>query len=82
MMKDGSIVGRYENLWAARVRFTKSEHVFANCAGSPYLVTSLDHPHKKARSDLQFPNDCVIHSFPAVENAENDTDSLQFPLRS
>jgi integrase len=37
--------------------------IFANHAGKPYLVTSLDHLHKKLRSDLRLPNDCVIHSF-------------------
>ncbi|HEX9423940.1 MAG TPA: tyrosine-type recombinase/integrase [Pyrinomonadaceae bacterium] len=34
----------------------------ANYAGKPYPVTSLDHLHKKLRSDLQLPKDCVIHS--------------------
>jgi hypothetical protein len=28
---------------------SKSEYVFANHAGNPYLVTSLDHLHKKLR---------------------------------
>ena len=41
---------------------SKSEYVFANYAGKPYLVTSLDHIHKKLRADLELPNDCVIHS--------------------
>jgi len=36
--------------------------VFANQAGNPYLVTSLDHLHKRLRDDFQLPNDCVIHS--------------------
>jgi hypothetical protein len=30
-----------------------------------YLVTLLDHLHKKLRDDLQLPNDCVVHSFPS-----------------
>lgn len=42
---------------------SKSEYVFANRTGKPYLVTSLDHLHKKLRANLQLPNDCVIHSF-------------------
>jgi len=29
---------------------------------NPYLVTSLDHLHKKLREDLQLPKDFVIHS--------------------
>jgi integrase len=41
---------------------SKSEYVFANHRGEPYLVTSLDHLHKKIREDLQLPTDCVIHS--------------------
>ncbi len=41
---------------------SKSEYVFANQAGNAYLVTSLDHLHKKLRDGLQLPNDCVIHS--------------------
>ena len=41
---------------------SKSEYVFANQAGNSYLVTSLDHLHKKLRDNLQLPNDCVIHS--------------------
>ena len=31
-------------------------------AGNPYLVTSLDHLHKKLRDNLQLPSDSVIHS--------------------
>jgi hypothetical protein len=31
--------------------------VFANYSGRPYLVTSLDHLHKKLREDLQLPED-------------------------
>src|SRR6266850_2819461 len=42
---------------------TSSEYVFANYAGKPYPVTSLDHLHKKVRGDLHLPKDCVIHSF-------------------
>jgi integrase len=42
---------------------SKSEYVFANYAGNPYLVTFVDHLHKKLRDDLQLSNDCVIHSF-------------------
>ena len=41
---------------------SESEYVFANYAGKPYFVTSLDHLHKKLRGDLELPNDCVIHS--------------------
>jgi integrase len=47
---------------------SKSEYVFANQHGEPYLVTSLDHLHKKLKEDekvrehLQLPKDCVIHS--------------------
>jgi len=41
---------------------SKSEYVFANGPGKPYLVTSLDHLHKKLREDLQLPKDFVIHS--------------------
>jgi integrase len=41
---------------------SKSEYVFASYAGKPYLVTSLDHFHKKLRGDLQLPQDFVIHS--------------------
>jgi len=41
---------------------SKSEYVFANQWGEPYLVTSLDHLHKKLRVDLQLPEDFVIHS--------------------
>jgi len=39
-----------------------TEYVFANQWGDPYLVTSLDHLHKKVREDLQLPKDFVIHS--------------------
>ena len=47
---------------------SKSEYVFANQRSKPYLVTFLDHLHKKLREDdtlkerLQLPKDCVIHS--------------------
>lgn len=41
---------------------SKSEYVFANHAGNPCLVTSLDHLHKELRADLQLPKDCVLHS--------------------
>jgi len=41
---------------------SRSEYVFANHRGKPYLVTSLDHLHAKLRTTLQLPKDCVIHS--------------------
>jgi integrase len=46
----------------------RPNYVFANQRSEPYLVTSLDHLHKKLREDetlkerFQLPKDCVIHS--------------------
>lgn len=130
-----SLTGRAQSMLVNRSLLSKSEYVFANESGKPYLVTSLDHLHNKVRSALQLPNDCVIHSLrhtfltrfgeagadaftikkvaghssvtiseryihptpegqeraferfanmneEAVENSENDSDSLQFPLQS
>jgi integrase len=57
-----SLTSRAQEMLVNRSLESKSEYVFANFAGKPYLVTSLDHLHKKLRSDLQLPNDCVIHS--------------------
>ncbi len=36
--------------------------VFANRSGQQYLVTSMNHLHRKARTALQLPKDFVIHS--------------------
>ncbi len=44
-------------------RFTLSKLCLLNYAANPWLETSLDHVHKKLRSDLQLLNNCVIHSF-------------------
>jgi integrase len=128
-----SLTPRAQETLVNRSLESKSEYVFANQAGNPHLVTSLDHLHKKLRDDLQLPNDCVIHSLrhtfltrfgeagaftikkvaghssvtiseryihptpegqeraferfadlnrEAVEKAENDAESLQFPLQS
>jgi integrase len=57
-----SLTSRAQEMLVNRSLESKSEYVFANQAGKPYLVTSLDHLHKKLRADLQLPNDCVIHS--------------------
>jgi len=57
-----SLTSRAQEMLVNRSLESKSEYVFANYAGKPYLVTSLDHLHKKLRGDLQLPNDCVIHS--------------------
>ncbi len=51
-----------QEMLVSRSLESKSEYVFANYAGKPYLVTSLDHLHKKLSGDLQLPKDCVIHS--------------------
>ena len=130
-----SLTSRAQEMLVNRSLESKSEYVFANDRGKPYLVTSLDHLHKKLRDDLQLPNDCVIHSLrhtfltrfgeagadaftikkvaghssvtiseryihptpegqeraferfanlnqEAVEKAEKDAESLQFPLQS
>jgi integrase len=57
-----SLTPRAQEVLVNRSLESKSEYVFANSAGHPYLVTSLDHLHKKLRDDLQLPNNCVIHS--------------------
>jgi integrase len=57
-----TLTARAQELLVKRSLKSKSEYVFANYAGKPYLVTSLDHLHKKLRLDLQLPKDCVIHS--------------------
>jgi len=36
--------------------------VFANREGKPYLVTSVNHLHQKARASMGLPSDFVIHS--------------------
>ena len=63
-MRVGMLVSRRvtQEMLIIRSLESKSEYVFANQFGKPYLVTSLDHIDKKLRSDLQLPNDCVIHS--------------------
>jgi len=63
-----SLTPRAQKTLVNRSLESKSEYVFANHRGEPYLVTSLDHLHKKLREDeklkerLQLPKDCVIHS--------------------
>jgi len=57
-----SLTSRAQQMLVNRSLESKSGYVFANYAGNPYLVTSLDHLHKRVRADLQLPNDCVIHS--------------------
>ena len=57
-----SLTRRAQEMLVNRSLESKSEYVFANQWGEPYLVTSLDHLHKKLREDLQLPKDCVIHS--------------------
>src|SRR5215207_8024979 len=57
-----SLTPRAQEVLVNRSLESKSEYVFANSAGDPYLVTSLDHIHKRLRDDLPLPNDCVIHS--------------------
>lgn len=57
-----SLTLRVQGMLVNRSLESKSEYVFANDRGKPYVVTSLDHLHKKLRDDLQLPNDCVIHS--------------------
>jgi integrase len=57
-----SLTPRAQEMLVNRSLESKSEYVFANHFGDPYLVTSLDHLHAKLRVDLQLPKDCVIHS--------------------
>lgn len=57
-----SLTPRAQEMLVNRSLESKSEYVFANQWGEPYLVTSLDHLHKKLRGDLQLPEDFVIHS--------------------
>src|SRR5437016_3703514 len=57
-----SLTPRAQEMLVNRSLESKSEYVFGNQRGEPYLVTSLDHLHKKLRDDLQLPKDCVIHS--------------------
>lgn len=57
-----SLTPRAQEMLVNRSLESKSEYVFANSAGGPYLVTSLDHLHAKLRDRLQLPKDCVIHS--------------------
>jgi len=63
-----SLTPRAQEMLVNRSLESKSEYVFANQHSEPYLVTSLDHLHKKLREDeklkerLQLPKDCVIHS--------------------
>jgi integrase len=57
-----SLTPRAQEMLVNRSLESKSEYVFANQRGDRYLVTSLDHLHKKLREDLQLPKDCVIHS--------------------
>jgi integrase len=57
-----SLTPRAQEILVNRSLESKSEYVFASQRGEPYLVTSLDHLHKKVRDDLQLPKDCVIHS--------------------
>jgi len=63
-----SLTPRAQETLVNRSLESKSEYVFANHRGKPYLVTSLDHLHEKLREDetlkehLQLPKDCVIHS--------------------
>lgn len=57
-----SLTPRAREVLVNRSLESKSEYVLANQWGEPYLVTSLDHLHKKLREDLQLPKDFVIHS--------------------
>ena len=57
-----SLTSRAQEMLVNRSLESISEYVFANHAGNPYLVTSLDHIHKKVRAVLELPKDCVIHS--------------------
>jgi integrase len=57
-----SLTPRAQGMLVNRSLESKSEYVFANGQGKPYLVTSLDHLHKKLREDLQLVKDFVIHS--------------------
>ncbi|HEV7746109.1 MAG TPA: tyrosine-type recombinase/integrase [Pyrinomonadaceae bacterium] len=58
-----SLTPRAQETLVNRSLGSKSEYVFANHGGKPYLVTSLDPLHKRLREDLRLPTDCVIHSF-------------------
>jgi integrase len=57
-----SLTPRAQAILVNRSLESKSEYVFANQRGEPYLVTSLDHLHNKLRDTLGLPKDCVIHS--------------------
>src|SRR5215471_15055502 len=57
-----SLTPRAQEMLVARSLESNSDYVFANRREEPYLVTTLDHLHKKLRDDLQLPKDCVIHS--------------------
>jgi integrase len=57
-----SLTPRAQQMLVNRSLQSNSEYVFASPGGKPYLVTSLDHLHKKLRDDLQLPKDCVLHS--------------------
>src|SRR6516165_11720290 len=45
-----------------RARQNGTALVFPNDDGHPYLVTSIDHLHAKARKALKLPKDFVVHS--------------------
>ena len=57
-----SLTPRAQEMLVNRSLGSKSEYVFASSSDKPYLVTSLDHLHKRIRDELQLPQDCVIHS--------------------
>jgi integrase len=57
-----SLTPRAQEMLVSRSLESTSEYVFANQRREPYLVTSLDHLHKKLRDDLQLPKECVLHS--------------------
>lgn len=56
------ITDRLAEMLLNRSLESKSVYVFPSETGKPYLVTSIDHMHKKVRATLQMPAEFVIYS--------------------
>lgn len=56
------LTARVRAVLADRAAQTNTPYVFPSGSGKPYLVTSLDHVHRRVRRLLRLPEDFVLHS--------------------
>lgn len=57
-----SLTERVTEMLIRRSKENSGPYVFPSDVGTPYLVSSLDHQHKKLRELLKMPNEFVLHS--------------------